>query len=62
MEKMGFQCALLSGGLTKIIGLFNEADNVCSPLSSPFGLSASYLGFVFRLRALKPAIMAVRVS
>ena len=35
---------------------------ICSPLSSSCGLSAPYLGFVFRLRALKPANMAVRVS
>ena len=62
MEKMVFQPALLSRGLTKIIAVLYAADKVCSPLSSSFGLSAPYLGFVFRLRALKPAIMAVRVS
>ena len=62
MGKMGFQRALLSGGLTKIIAVLYVADNVCSPLSSSFGRSAPYLGFVFRLRAFKPAIMAVRVS
>ena len=62
MEKMLFQRALLSGAPTKIIAVLYAADKVCSPLSSSFGLSALYLGFVFRLRALKPAIMAVRVS
>ena len=62
MEKMVFQRTLLSGGLTKIIAVLNAADNVCSPLSSSFGLSSPYLRFVFRLRVLKPAIMAIRVS
>ena len=38
------------------------AYKVCSPLSSSFGLSAPYLCFVFCLRALEPAIMAVSVS
>ena len=61
MEKMVFQRALLSGGLTKIIAVLYAADKVWSPLSSSFGLSAPYLGFVFRLRDLKPAIMAIRV-
>ena len=62
MEKMVFQCTLLSGGLTKITAVLYAADKVFSTLSSSFGLSAPYLGFVFRLRALKPDIMAVRVS
>ena len=62
MEKMGFQRVLLPGDLTKIIAVLYAADKVCSPLSSSFGLSAPYLGFVFRLRALTLAIMAVRVS
>ena len=62
MEKMIFQRKLLSGGLTKIIAVLYAAVKVCSPLSSSFGLSAPYLGFVFRIRAMKPAIVAVRVS
>ena len=62
MEKMVFQHVLLLGGLTKIIAVLYAAYKACSPLSSSFGLSAPYLGFVSRLRALKPAIMAVRVS
>ena len=62
MEKMVFQHAGLFEGLTKTIALLHAADKVYSPLSSSFGLSVPYLGFVFRLRALKPAIMAVRVS
>ena len=58
MEKMVFQRSLLSGGLNKIIAVLYAADKVCSPL----GLSAPYLGFDFHIRALKPAIMAARVS
>ena len=53
---------LLSGGLIKIIAVLYAADKVCSLLSTSFGLSAPYLGFAFGLRALKPAVMAVRVS
>ena len=62
MEKMVFQCALLSEGLIKNMAVLYAANKVYSPLSSSFGLSAPYLGFVFRLRALKPAIMTVRAS
>ena len=47
MEKMVFQCALLSGGLTKNKAVLYAADEVCSPLSSSFGLSAPYLGLSF---------------